>query len=403
MRRSEFDAARNLAKSVKLPENVRQGVLASARREMQGSKEQATPQTKPRMGKASVVSGGHAGGPCVSRRFAIAAAMASAAALGTAAYAAIETSFFTVGFGSKGHEDVEAHEETFYSKDGSDSFAAPQAGRTWYETDSAVVEGLLGDCVQQVNESVTVGDYTMTLESFVMDENDLGIAWFVVTCPKGLKYTTETGADEYGEPALSEDSEFRGIGLDWEEGRFTNYRPEVNEEFTTPTELHLLLHFDANPDGKDLTRLTWSMRVMVGHEKDEGTIVVEPPEKRVETIQCTSDQSEFVVSVSPFGYIVDGHAVSQEYYEAVEEKALFMMNDGTELVALEDLEELDGYSLMTYNLFFETMPEDHHSGRALTTFFINTDALESVTIRQTLDDGYANRVSTGDVVFYPER
>lgn len=370
---------------------------------MQGSEEQATPQANPGMGKAAVVSAGHAGGPRVSRRFAIAAALASAAALGTAAYAAIETNFFTVGFGSKGHEDVEAHEETFYSKDGSDSFTAPQAGRTWYETDSAVVEGLLGDCVQQVNESVTVGDYTMTLESFAMDENDLGIAWFVVTCPKGFKYTTETGADEYGAPALSEDSEFRSIGLDWEEGRFTNYRPEVNEEFTTPTELHLLLHFDANPDGKDLTRLTWSMGVMVGHEKDEGAIVVEPPEKRVEAIQCTSDQSEFVVSVSPFGYVVDGHAVSQEFYEAVEEKTLFMMNDGTELVALEDLEELDGYSLMTYNLFFATMPEDHRSSRALTTFFINTDALESVTIQQTLYGGDADGVSTGDVVFYPER
>lgn len=329
--------------------------------------------------------------------------MASAAALGTAAYAAIETSFFTVGFGSKGHEDVEAHEETFYSKDGSDSFTASQAGRTWYETDSAVVEGLLGDCVQQVNESVTVGDYTMTLESFVMDENDLGIAWFVITCPKGFKYTTETGADEYGAPAVSEDSEFRGIGLDWEEGRFTNCRQEVNEEFTTPTELHLLLHFDANPDGKDLTRLTWSMSVMVGHEKDEGVIVVEPPEKRAETIQCTSDESEFVVSVSPFGYIVDGHAVSQEYDEANLDKTVFMMNDGAELVALEELEELDGYSLVTYSLFFSTRPEDRRSSRALTTFFINTDALESVTIQQTLCDNEDNRVNTGDVVFYPER
>ena len=142
---------------------------------------------------------------------------------------------------------------------------------------------------------------------------------------------------------------------------------------------------------------------MVGHEKNEGAIVVEPPEKRVEAIQCTSDQSEFVVSVSPFGYVVDGHAVSQEFYEAVEEKTLFMMNDGTELVALEDLEELDGYSLMTYNLFFATMPEDHRSSRALTTFFINTDALESVTIQQTLYGGDAGGVSTGDVVFYPER
>ena len=402
MKRSELDAARNLAKSVKLPENVRQGVLASARREMQDSDEHAMPRANPRMEKAAVVSGGHAGGPRVSRRFAIAAALASAAALGTAAYAAIETNFFTVGFGSKGHEDVEAHEETFYSKDGSDSFTAPQAGRTWYETDSAVVEGLLGDCVQQVNESVTVGDYTMTLESFAMDENDLGIAWFVVTCPKGFKYTTETGANEYGEPALSQDSEFRSIGLDREEDRYPRCWPEVNEEFTTPTELHLLLHFDANPDGKDLTRLTWSMSVM-GHEDDEGVIVVGPPEKRVETVQCTSDESEFVVSVSPFGYVVDGHAVSQEYYEAVEEKALFTMSDGTQLVAIEDLEELDGYSFVIDNRFFSMASEDYRSSRTLTTFFINTDALESAIIQQTLCGNEDNRDNTGDVVFYPER
>ena len=402
MKRSELDAARNLAKSVKLPENVRQGVLASARREMRDFEEQAASQANPRMGKTTVVSGGHAGGPRVSRRFAIAAALASAAALGTAAYAAIETNFFTVGFGSKGHEDVEAHEETFYSKDGSDSFTAPQAGRTWYETDSTVVEDLLGDCVQQVNESVTVGDYTMTLESFAMDENDLGIAWVVVTCPKGFKYTTETGANEYGDPALSEDSEFRSIGLVWEEDRHPCCWPEVNEEFTTPTELHLLLHFDANPDGKDLTRLTWDMSV-VGHEDDEGVIVVEPPEKRVEAIQCISDESEFVVSVSPFGYVVDGHAVSQEYYEAVEEKALFTMNDGTELVALEDLEELDGYSLVIDNRFFSMASEDYRSSRTLTTFFINTDALESATIQQTLCGNEDKRDNTGDVVFYPER
>ena len=402
MKRSELDAARNLAKSVKLPENVRQGVLASARREMQDSEEQATPQANPRMGKATVVSVGHAGGPRVSRRFAIAAALASAAALGTAAYAAIETNFFTVGFGSKGHEDVEAHEETFYSKDGSDFFTAPQAGRTWYETDSAVVEGLLGDCVQQVNKSVTVGDYTMTLESFAMDENDLGIAWVVVTCPKGFKYTTETGANEYGDPALSQDSEFRSIGLAWEEDRHPNYRSEVNEEFTTSTELHLLLHFDANPDGKDLTKLTLRMIVM-GHEDDEGVIVVEPPEKRVEAIQCISDESEFVVSVSPFGYIVDKHAVLQKYFSASLDGAVFMMEDGTELVALEELEELDGYSLVTYNLFFSTASGDRCSTRSVTTFFVDTDALESVALQHALYNSDAERVGTDDAVFYPER
>ena len=402
MKRSEIDAARNLAKSVKLPENVRQGVLASARRETQDSEEQAASQANPRMGKVTVVAGGHAGGPRVSRRFAIAAALASAAALGTAAYAAIETNFFTVGFGSKGHEDVEAHEETFYSKDGSDSFTAPQAGRTWYETDSAVVEGLLGDCVQQVNESVAVGDYTMTLESFAMDENDLGIAWFVVTCPKGFKYTTENGADEYGAPALSEDSEFRGIGLVWGEDRHPNYRSEVNEEFTTSTELHLLLHFDANPDGKELTRLTWKM-TLTGHEDDEGVIVVEPPERRVEAIQCTSNESEFVVSVSPFGYIVDKRAVLQEYFSASLDRAVFMMDDSTELVALEELEELDGYSLVTYNLFFSTASGDRCSTRSVTTFFIDTDALESVALQHALYNGDVERVGTDDAVFYPER
>ena len=58
---------------------------------------------------------------------------------------------------------------------------------------------------------------------------------------------------------------------------------------------------------------------------------------------------------------------------------------------------------MTYNLFFATMSEDKRSGRALTTFFINTDALESVTMQLTLCGGDGDRVNTGDVVFYPER
>ena len=59
MKRSELDAARNLAKSVKLPENVRQGVLASARREMQDSEEQAMPQANPiRMPSRMASTGG---------------------------------------------------------------------------------------------------------------------------------------------------------------------------------------------------------------------------------------------------------------------------------------------------------------------------------------------------------
>ena len=123
----------------------------------------------------------------------------------------------------------------------------------------------------------------------------------------------------------------------------------------------------------------------------------------MEAIQCISDESEFVVSVSPFGYVVDGHAVSQEYYEAVEEKALFTMSDGTQLVAIEDLEELDGYSLVIDNRFFSMASEDYRSSRTLTTFFINTDALESAIIQLTLCGGDEDRVNTGDVVFYPKR
>ena len=142
---------------------------------------------------------------------------------------------------------------------------------------------------------------------------------------------------------------------------------------------------------------------LTGHEDDEGVIVVEPPERRVEAIQCTSNESEFVVSVSPFGYIVDKRAVLQEYFSASLDRAVFMMDDGTELVALEELEELDGYSLVTDNLFFSTASGDRCSTRSVTTFFIDTDALESVALQHALYNGDVERVGTDDAVFYPER
>ena len=58
---------------------------------------------------------------------------------------------------------------------------------------------------------------------------------------------------------------------------------------------------------------------------------------------------------------------------------------------------------MIDNRFFSMASEDYRSSRTLTTFFINTDALESVTIQQTLCGNEDNRDNTGDVVFYPER
>ncbi len=438
MQRAEFDRARSLAQSVDLPESVKKRVLEAARRGapelVEGTGPTAGDSTACEgagMSSETAMGGTTGEGACLPsklgqqvpisyrgsgemeeppmkragrrrmpRRFAIVASLCSVALAGTVAYAAIETDFFATVFGDRGHEDVAEHEVTFYSKDGADSFTEYSPARSWYENDPSLTESLVGDCVQEVNESVTVGDYTMTLESLVMDENDIGVASFVVTSPKGFEYTTS----EDGGPVLSDDCAFKGIGLDWEEDRWTNYRTEINEALSTSAELHLIVHFDANPDGKSLTRLTWRMSVRNGDEAQEGTLVVEPSEKRVKTVRCVSPDSDLVIYVSPFGYVIDQSNASEQVRELMDEKLAFTMKDGSELLGFEEGKvEGYGYRLTTYNLYFSTSPQDHMSVRGVPAFFINVDELASVTVSFLMDeDENGNRASTGGIVFYPE-
>ena len=437
MRQTELDRARSLAQGVELPESVRMRVLEAARqREVETAKSTgsalvdatdnhkavsdadmlvgmacgsmvlpAKPSQQAPMSYRAARGIGkeqmkRAGRRRIPRRFAIVASLCSIAFVGTVAYAAIETDFFSAVFGDRGHEDVEAHEVAFYSKDGTQSFTATEAARTWYEIDPALTESLIGDCVQEVNESVTLGDYTMTLESFVMDENGIGVASIVVAYPKGFQFSTPTGADAYGQPAFERDTDFRGVGLAWEYGgAWSNYRSEVNEVLTTSTELHLILHFDADPNQQGIDHLTWQLSVLKGEKVEDASIVTNLPEKRVKAMRCSSPESQVVVSVSPFGLVIDTQGVTEDFYEPVVQKELYTKKNGEQLVAIEELDDGD-----LYNLFFGSMSDGNRMIRDVPAFFVNTDELESVTLRLFLYMGVRDeKIDTGEVVFYPEK
>ncbi len=333
-------------------------------------------------------------------RLAIAATLCAAALVGTVAYAAIETDFLATVFGDRGHEDVGAHEVTTYSKDGIDSVTEVSPARTWYEADLASMGSSVAGCVQEVGASAELGGYTMTLEGLVMDENDIGVASFVVASQKGFEYAV----GEDGWPSFADTCDFRGIGLAWDEGGWANCRPEVNEALSTPTELHLIVHFDASPDGKTPTQLTWRMHVREGEETKAATISVELPEKRVASVRCASPQGDLVVCVSPFGYVVDYSAVPGDIQELMEEKLVFSMRDGSELLGYEE-GEVEGYGsrLTAYNLFFSSVSQDRSQLRGVPAFYVNTNELESVTMSFRMDeDGQGHVTSTGDIVFRPE-
>ncbi len=437
MQRAEFDRARSLAQSVELPESVKKRVLEAARcgapELVEGTGPIAGDSTAcegagmsskaavsgmtgrdaylhSELGRQVPISYRGAGGPKkerarrtggrrTSRRFAIVASLCSIALMGTVAYAAIETDFFTAVFGDKRHQDVDAHERTIYSKDGTQSFTVPEAARTWYEVDPAFTESLTGNCVQEVNESVTLGDYTMTVESFVMDENDIGVASIAVSCPKGFRFSTPTGADAYGQLALEDDTDFRGVGLSWEYGgAWSNYRCEVNEALTTSTELHLILHFDADPNQEGIDHLTWQLSVLKDENVESVSIITGLPEERVKAVRCSSPESKIAVLVSPFGLVIDTQDVTEDFYEPVVQKELFTMKDGEQLVAIEELDEGD-----LYNLFFGSMSDGYRMIRDVPAFFIDTEKLESVTLQLFLYTGVRDeKIDTGEVVFYPE-
>ncbi len=137
------------------------------------------------------------------RRITVRAAVACgliAAVVASGAYAIVETDFFGVAFGPKGNPDVAAHPVGEVLSDCVKVWTAPE--RAWEEVDADTAQRLLGSYVEDVDRSISMRGYTLTIEQCVMDEHGNGVATFSLENPAGVQLQ---GGD-YGEVALANEA-----------------------------------------------------------------------------------------------------------------------------------------------------------------------------------------------------
>ncbi len=86
-------------------------------------------------------------------------------------------------------------------------------GQHFETADTDTAEAALGDYVTEVGQSVTAGDYTLTVENCLIDENGVGAITYTMACPDGLPQINTfgnmlpaglyTAADESGDSLVT--------------------------------------------------------------------------------------------------------------------------------------------------------------------------------------------------------
>ena len=121
-------------------------------------------------------------------RRAISALIAAACVLilSVTAYAVgAHTGFFESVFGTSGANSYEAYEQIADdTKPNSGMITVPAYERV--EVDEDTAEALVGQQIQEVNESFTLLGTTVTAESLLMDENGIGVLAFTISNPDGF-------------------------------------------------------------------------------------------------------------------------------------------------------------------------------------------------------------------------
>ena len=130
----------------------------------------------------------------------IAAALAAVLALSVAAYGFIHSDFYKNAFGT-GVESYAGGPKDFYDREGNLVKTVNEPSVDRVEVDPALAEKLVGDAVASVGEPVTVGEFTVTVEDYVFDENGIGMVTVNISHPEGhVRYNKNWWNDANGFP-----------------------------------------------------------------------------------------------------------------------------------------------------------------------------------------------------------
>ncbi|MBR6918079.1 MAG: hypothetical protein IKN38_07840, partial [Clostridia bacterium] len=126
-----------------------------------------------------------------SRIIIIAAVLTALLAVSVAAYGLLHSDFYENAFGT-GVEGSPGGPRDLYDRDGNLVKTVDEPAVERVEVDPGLAEELVGDKVASVGETVTIGEYTVTVNDFVFDENGIGMVSAVISHPEGhIRYNSE--------------------------------------------------------------------------------------------------------------------------------------------------------------------------------------------------------------------
>lgn len=334
----------------------------------------------------------------MTRRAFVACAALSVAAIGTVAYAAVNTDFFQTAFGDKGQPDIEAHE---VNRGDGTTYTLPS--RQWVGIDSDDAERLLGDYVEHIGDSTAYEGYVLTLGSCVVDENGLGVASFELCNPDGVQIARDVWY-EYGLVEFDEDCPVGGIAVADATGmKPVNGSCLFDRNASIDTDVVGASYFDIGRGAGTTVEqgVSWMLAHRGGYDAPEELDLISfHPSKLVPARSFISEDNEVSASISPIGMVIDtpndsgcefeveieGETVIAHHPEWMTTTVRIDFVDGTEYV-VRDTE--------VSNSAFGMVADDFSSQSMIFNRFVDSERVARIIV---------NGFNPGDpdVVFLPE-
>lgn len=336
----------------------------------------------------------------MTRRAFVACAALSVAAIGTVAYAAVNTDFFRTAFGDKGQPDIEAHE---VNRGDGTTYTLPS--RQWVGIDSDDAERLLGGYVEYIGDSIAHEGYVLTLCSCVVDENGLGVASFELCNPDGVQIVKNISY-EYGEIEFDEDCPVGAIAVTDATGmKPVNGNCLFDRDVSSDTDVVGASYFDiGRSDGTTTEQgVSWTLAHGNGYgAPGELDLISFHPSKLIPTRPFISQDEDVTASISPIGMVIDtpndsgcefeveieatGETVIARHPEWMTTTVRIVFVDGTEYVVRDT-----GVS----NTAFGLVADDFSSQSMIFNRLVDPERVASIVV---------NGFNPGDpdVVFLPE-
>ena len=336
----------------------------------------------------------------MTRRAFVACAALSVAAIGTVAYAAVNTDFFQTAFGDKGQPDVEAHEVAL---ENGTSYTLP--ARQWVGVESDDVDRLLGDYVEPIGDSIAYEGYALTLGACVVDENGLGVASFELCNPDGVRLVKNVSY-EYGMVEFEKDCPVCSIAMiDATGTTHVNGRCFFDRDASTDTDVVGASYFDIGRGDGTLEEqgVSWMLTHGDGYDAPgELGLISFHPSKFVPTRLFISEDEDVAVSISPIGMVIDtpndsgcefeaeiestGEIVTVRHPEWMTTNVRIVFVDGAEYIVR---------STDVSNTTFGSFADDFSSQSLIFNRLVDPERVASIVV---------NGFNSGnpDVVFLPE-